>query len=127
MQYIEIKSGTSAQINITPKIGGVPATASQLSGFNIYVFFVYQFTNKIHGEPYQLFVDSSYSQTQKLSIKLTPEKTLSMLGNARENQKYELQFAVQNADGDIIPEEGDDNIVVNIIRWEAGKWLQEKK
>lgn len=119
MQTISIKSGTSATISITPKINGVPATSSQLSGVNIYVFFVYQFTNKIYGSPKKL---SSGNTT----IKLTPADTVEMLGNAEENQKYEIQFAVQNSNGDVIAEDKDTNIVLNITRWEAGQWLQEQ-
>lgn len=119
MQTISIKSGTSATISITPKINGVPATSSQLSGVNIYVFFVYQFTNKIYGSPKKL---SSGNTT----IKLTPADTVEMLGNAEENQKYEIQFAVRNSNGDVIAEDNDTNIVLNITRWEAGQWLQEQ-
>jgi hypothetical protein len=119
MQTISIKSGTSATITITPKINGVPATSSQLSGVNIYVFFVYQFTNKIYGSPKKLY----YGNT---TIKLTPAETLAMLGNAEENQKYEIQFAVQNSNGDVIAEEKDTNVVLNITRWEAGQWIQEQ-
>ena len=54
MQTIDIKAGTSAKISITPKINGVEATSEQLVGVTIYVFFVYQFTNKIYNEPYKL-------------------------------------------------------------------------
>lgn len=118
MQTIEIKSGTSARLSITPKIGGEVATNEQLAGVTIYVFFVYQFTNKIYDKPYELTSD-------RLSIKLTPEKTIDMLGNAVDNQKFELQFAIKTAEGDILAEDKDSGIVVNIIRWEAGKWLEQ--
>lgn len=116
MQNIEIKSGTSAKISITPKIGGEVATPLQLSGVTIYVFFVYQFTNKIYGEPYKL-------TSGNLTIDLKPADTISMLGNAEENQKFEIQFAIKTASGEIIAEEKDSNLVVNIVRWEAGQWL----
>lgn len=119
MQNISIKSGTSAKISITPKINGVAATSDDLSGVTIYVFFVYQFTNKIYGEPYELSADN-------LTISLTPEDTIEMLGVASENQKFEIQFAIKNADGDIIAEEKDSSIVINIIKWEAGQWLYQK-
>lgn len=119
MQTITIKSGTSATITVTPKINGVTATPSELSGISIYVFFIYQFTNKIYKEPKVL----QYGNT---TIKLTPAETVSMLGNAEENQKYELQFAVKNSNGDVLAEDKDTNIVINITRWEAGQWLQEK-
>ena len=118
MQTIEIKSGTSARLSITPKIGGEVATNEQLAGVTIYVFFVYQFTNKIYDKPYELTSD-------RLSIKLTPEKTIDMLGNAVDNQKFELQFAIKTAEGDILAEDKDSGIVVNIIRWEAGTWLEQ--
>lgn len=118
MQNISIKSGTSAKITISPKIGGVAATADQLIGVTIYVFFVYQFTNKVYDKPYKLTASN-------LTINLTPSDTIEMLGNAEENQKFELQFAIKNADGDIIAEEKDSNIVINIIRWEAGQWLHQ--
>lgn len=126
MQTISIKSGTSAKISISPKINGEVATAEQLSGVTIYVFLVYQFTNKIYGEPYELTAGSDYSTTKKLSIDLTPSDTIEMLGNAEENQKFELQFAIKNSSGDIISEEKDSNIVINIIRWEAGQWLHRE-
>lgn len=119
MQNISIKSGTSAKISITPKINGVTATASQLAGVTIYVFFIYQFTNKVYGEPYELTSDN-------LTISLTPSDTVEMLGNAEENQRFEIQFAIKNSDGDIIAEERDSNVVINIIRWEAGQWLYQK-
>ena len=119
MQNIEIKSGTSAKISITPKIDGVAATALQLSGVTIYVFFIYQFTNKIYGEPYKL-------TSSNLVIDLKPADTIAMLGNAEENQKFEIQFAIKTASGEIIAEEKDSNLVVNIVRWEAGQWLNQE-
>lgn len=118
MQNISIKSGTSAKISITPKINGEIATASQLKGVTIYVFFVHQFTNKIYGEPYAL-------STYNLTINLTPEDTIDMLGNAEENQKFVLQFAIKNSNGDVIAEEKDSSIAINITRWEAGLWLNK--
>jgi hypothetical protein len=118
MQNITIKSGTSAKISITPKINGMVATASQLSGVSIYVFFVYQFTNKVYNEPYILTADN-------LEVNLTPADTIAMLGSADENQKYELQFAIKNAQGEIIAEDTDSNISINIQRWEAGIWLNK--
>lgn len=120
MHNIEIKSGTSAKISITPKIKGVEATADQLAGVTIYVFFVYQFTNKIYGTPYEL-------KSNSLSINLSPADTIAMLGSAEENQKFVLQFAIKNADGDIIAEEKDSDIFINIIRWEAGQWLSQQE
>lgn len=126
MQSIDIKSGTSAKISITPKIEGSVATAEQLAGVTIYVFFVYQFTNKIYGDPYKLTAGSDYAETQKMSLILTPEKTIEMLGNASENQKFEIQFAIKNADGDVVAEDNNSGIVVNIIRWEAGQWLHQE-
>lgn len=126
MQNIEIKSGTSARISITPKIQGEVATAEQLAGVTIYVFFVYQFTNKVYGEPHALVAGADYSENQKLTISLSPADTIAMLGNAAENQKYEIQFAIKTADGDIIAEEKDSSICVNIIRWEAGQWLNQE-
>ena len=125
MQNISIKSGTSAKISITPKINGTVATAEQLKDVTVYVFFVYQFTNKVYGEPYKLTAGSDYSTTKKLTISLTPEKTIDMLGNASENQKYEIQFAIKDADGNVIAEDADSSIVVNIIKWEAGQWLNQ--
>lgn len=118
MQNISIKSGTSAKISLSPKINGVDATAEQLAGVTIYVFFVYQFTNKIYGRPYSLTAGD-------MVINLTPNDTIEMLGNAEENQKFEIQFAIKNAEGDIMSEEKDSSIVVNIIRWEAGQWLHQ--
>lgn len=118
MQNITIKSGTSAKITITPKINGEVASASQLTGVNIYVFFVYQFTNKIYGSPYVL-------NSGNLTINLTPETTINMLGNAEENQKFVLQFAIKNSSGDVIAEEKDSSIAINILRWEAGLWLNQ--
>ena len=126
MQNIEIKSGTSAKISISPKINGEPASASQLVGVTIYVFFVYQFTNKVYKEPYALTVGGDYSSTGTLAIDLTPTETIEMLGNAAENQKFELQFAIKTAGGDIIAEEKDSSVVINITRWEAGQWLNQK-
>lgn len=119
MQNIEIKSGTSAKISISPKINGEVATSAQLAGVKIYVFLVYQFTNKIYGHPYEL-------NGSRLTIDLTPSDTIEMLGNASENQKFELQFAIKNADGEVIAEEKDSSVVINIIRWEAGKWLHQQ-
>ena len=113
MQNIEIKSGTSAKISITPKIQGVPATAEQLAGVTVYVFFVYQFTNKVYGDPYALTAGN-------MEIELTPKNTIDMLGNASENQKFELQFAIKNADGDVIADDKDSGLLINIVRWEAG-------
>lgn len=120
MQNITIKSGTSARISITPKINGVEATAEQLAGITIYVFFVHQFTNRIYDVPYELTSGS-------LTINLTPDITVDMLGKAEENQKFELQFAIKNAAGDVIAEDNDSNILINIVRWEAGQWLQENQ
>lgn len=127
MQNIYIKSGTTAKISISPKINGEVATSSQLAGMTIYVFFVHQFTNKVYGEPYALIADSSYNNTQRLTITLSPSDTIDMLGNATENQKFEIQFAIKNADGDVIAEEKDSSIFVNITRWEAGKWLHQNQ
>lgn len=124
MQNISIKSGTSAKISLSPKINDVVATASQLSGVTIYVFFIYQFTNKVYKEPYALTAGSGYNG--KLTINLTPQDTIEMLGTAEENQKFELQFAIKNANGDIIAEEKDSSILINIVRWEAGQWLNQK-
>lgn len=127
MQNIYIKSGTTAKISISPKINGEVATSSQLAGMTIYVFFVHQFTNKVYGEPYTLTADSSYNSTQRLTITLSPSDTIDMLGNATDNQKFEIQFAIKNADGDVIAEEKDSSIFVNITRWEAGKWLHQNQ
>ena len=118
MQTITIKSGTSAKISITPKINGVAATASQLSGMTIYVFLVHQFTNKVYKAPYQL-------SASNLTINLSPSDTADMLGNAEENQKFEIQFAIKNASGNVVAEEKESNIAINITRWEAGLWLQK--
>ena len=118
MQTISIKSGTSAKISITPKINGVAATASQLSGMTIYVFLVHQFTNKIYKTPYQL-------TSGNLTINLTPADTVEMLGNAEDNQKFEIQFAIKNSSGNIVAEEKDSSVAINIVRWEAGLWLQK--
>jgi hypothetical protein len=126
MQNIYIKSGTTAKISISPKINGEVATASQLAGMTIYVFFIHQFTNKVYGEPYELVADYNYNNTQKLTITLSPSDTIKMLGNATENQKFEIQFAIKTAEGDIIAEEKDSNILVNIVRWEAGEWLHQE-
>lgn len=118
MQTIEIKSGTSATISITPKINGVEATQEQLQGVNVYVFFIYQFTDKIF-KTYKLSADN-------LSVTLTPKTTIEMLGNAEKNQKYEVQFAIKNLEGDVIAEDNDSNLVINITRWEAGIWLNQE-
>ena len=118
MKNITIKAGTSAKISITPKINGAEATQEQLQGVNIYVFFLYQFTNKIYGKPHVL-------TAKDLSIILTPKETLAMLGNAEENQKFEVQFAIKTASGDVMAEGEDANLVINIIRWEAGQWLNQ--
>lgn len=118
MHTIDIKAGTSASITITPKINGAEITNEQLDGVKIYVFFVYQFTNKIYKAPYELNADN-------LCIKLTPEETINMLGNAEENQKFEVQFAIKTSDGDVVAENEDTSLVVNIIRWEAGQWLNQ--
>lgn len=120
MQNISIKSGTSAKISITPKINGEIATAEQLAGMTVYVFFVYQFTNKVYGTPYEL-------TSGNMTINLAPADTIDMLGSAEENQKFELQFAIKTASGNIIAEEKDSNLCINIIRWEAGQWLQENQ
>ena len=125
MQNISIKSGTSAKISISPKINDAVATASQLSGVTVYVFFIYQFTNKVY-KRYAFTAGSGYNG--KFTINLTPEDTVEMLGNADENQKFELQFAIKDSNGDVIAEEKDSSILINIIRWEAGQWLiQEEK
>ena len=118
MQNITIKAGTSARISITPKINDEIASSEQLAGVTIYVFFVHQFTNKIYGEPYEL-------TSGNLTINLTPSDTIAMLGGAEENQKFEIQFAIKTADGDIIAEEKDSSILINIVRWEAGEWLNQ--
>ena len=118
MQNIIIKAGTSARISVTPKINDEIATTAQLAGVTIYVFFVHQFTNKIYGEPYEL-------TSGNLTINLTPSETIAMLGGAEENQKFEIQFAIKTADGDIIAEEKDSSILINIVRWEAGEWLNQ--
>lgn len=120
MQNISIKSGTSAKISITPKINGEVATTEQLAGMVVYVFFVYQFTNKVYGAPYEL-------TSGNMIINLTPADTIEMLGSAEENQKFELQFAIKTASGDIIAEEKDSNLCINIVRWEAGEWLQKQE
>lgn len=127
MQTIDIKSGTSANISITPKINDVAATAEQLAGVTIYVFFVYRLTNKVYGTPFQLTANSNYNSTKKLTISLTPAQTIAMLGSASENQSFELQFAIKTSDGNIIAEEKDSNVVINITRWEAGQWLNQAK
>jgi hypothetical protein len=119
MQNIEIKSGTNAKISIIPKIGGIEATSEQLAGVTIYVFFVYQFTNKIYGNPYKL-------TSGNLTIDLSPADTIAMLGAAEENQKFEIQFAIKSPDGEVLAEDKDSNLVVNIIRWEAGQWLNQE-
>ena len=126
MQNISIKAGTSATIYISPKIGDTSATATELSGITIYVFFVYQFTNKIYKE-YKLTADSNYSTTNKLAIKLTPADTIGMLGNAAENQRFEVQFAIKDSNGNVVAKENDSEIVINVERWEAGTWLHQQK
>ena len=118
MQSIEIKSGTSAKISITPKIDGFEATEEQLQGVEIYVFLIYQFTNKIF-TTYQLTAD-------KLYVLLTPKTTIEMLGNAEKNQKFEMQFAIKSPDGEVIAESEDSNFVINVTRWEAGIWLNQE-
>ena len=120
MQNIEIKSGTSAKISITPKINGIAATAEQLAGVAIYVFFVRQFTNKVYGEPKKLTANTGFT------ITLTPEETIAMLGTASENQTFEIQFAIKTKEGDIIAEDKDSSLLINIIRWEAGQWLNQE-
>lgn len=120
MQTVTIKSGTSAKISITPKINGVEATSAQLSGVTIYVFFVYQFTNKVYNEkPYELTSGNT-------TITLSAEETVKMLGKAEDNQKFEIQFAIRDSDGNVVAEEKDSNLAINIIRWEAGIWLQKE-
>lgn len=123
MQNITIKAGTSAKITLSPKINGSVATQEQLNGVTIYMFFVHQFTNKVYNKPYELVADSNYGG--KFTISLGPEDTVAMLGNASENQSFQLQFAIRNADGDVIAEETDSNVVLNIVRWEAGQWLNQ--
>lgn len=125
MQVIEIKSGTSAKIYLTPKINGTAATAEQMAGVKVYVFFVHQYTNKIHGEPY-ILTGEQYSQNGTLMVNLSPRDTIEMLGNAAENQKYEIQFAIKNADGNVISEERNSSVVINITRWEAGQWIYQE-
>ena len=128
MQNISIKAGTSAVISITPKINNTPvASAGALAGVSIYVFFVYQFTNKVYKEPYELTSEDFDNSTGKMTINLTPSDTIEMLGNAEENQKYELQFAIKTADGNVIAEEKNSGVIVNIIRWEAGSWLHQNQ
>lgn len=117
MQTISIKAGTRAIINITPKINGVEATPSELAGIKVYVFFIHQFTHKIYGEPYVLTSDN-------LTINLSSADTVAMLKGAEENQKFEIQFAIKDASGNVISEEKDSEIAINITRWEAGEWLQ---
>lgn len=119
MQYISIKSGSSAKISISPKINDILATSQQLAGVTIYVFFVHQYTNKVYKQPYALSANN-------LVINLTPKDTIEMLGNAEENQRFEIQFAIKNASGEIIAESESSNIVINIIRWEAGQWLHRE-
>lgn len=125
MQNIEIKAGTSAKVYITPTIKGVAATPSQLDGVVIYVFLVYQFTDKFFGTPYVLTADADYDESKGLLIDFTPSDTLAMLGNASENQKFEVQFAIKTKDGDIVAEDRDSSPVINIVKWGAGKWLQD--
>lgn len=120
MQTISIKSGASAKISLTPKINGEIATTEQMAGLTIYVFFVYQFTNEVYKEPYVL------NGASDLTIKLSPKDTLDMLGNAEENQKYEIQFAFKTSDGEIVSDESESKVVVDIIKWEAGKWLNQQ-
>lgn len=118
MQIIDIKSGTSAKISISPKVNGEAATEEQLRDVTVYVFFVYQFTNKVFKE-YKLSADN-------LSVMLTPKETIEMLGNAEKNQKFEVQFAIKTNAGDIIADNSDTNLIVNITRWEAGIWLNQE-
>lgn len=128
MKIIDIKSGASAKISISPKINGEIATVSQLSGVTIYIFFVYQYTNKIYDDkPLYLTAGSDYNQTKKMTVSLSSSDTIKMLGNAEENQRFEIQFAVKTASGEIIAEEKDSSVVINITRWEAGKWLNQEK
>jgi hypothetical protein len=123
MQNITIKAGTSAKFTITPKINDSVATAEQLNGVVIYMFFVYQFTNQVY-YTYELTGDS---YTGAYTINLSPSDTISMLGNAEENQKYEIQFAIKTANGDVIAEDNDSGILVNVVRWEAGTWINENR
>lgn len=118
MKILDIKSGTSASFVITPKIGGNVATSEDLSGVSIYLFLVYQFTNKVYKTPYILTAEN-------LTINLTAQDTIDMLGNAEENQRFKVQFAIKTKYGDIIAEDKDSNIVINITRWEAGQWLNQ--
>lgn len=127
MQDISIKSGTTAKISITPKINGSTAIYEQVYGYTFYVFFVYQFTDKIYKEPYILTPDSSYNNSQRLTITLTPHDTIDMLGNASENQRFELQFAIKTVSGEIIAEEKDSNVTINIVKWEAGQWINKNE
>lgn len=123
MQNITIKAGTSAKFTITPKINDSVATAEQLNGVVIYMFFVYQFTNKVYNT-YEL---KGNSYTGAYTINLSPSDTINMLGNAEENQKYEIQFAIKTANGDVIAEDNDSGILVNVVRWEAGTWINENR
>lgn len=125
MQTISIKSGTSAKISIQPKINNMLPSLEQMAGVTIYVFFVYQFTNKVYGQPYILTSDDMDAQG-KMSILLTPDDTINMLGNASENQRYEIQFALKTSDGDVISDQKNSGVVINITRWEAGKWIHQE-
>lgn len=125
MQIVDIKAGTSATITLSPKINGSPVGSSQFSGMTLYVFFVRQFTDDIYTDKIPKF-DKTNLANGKFTLTLSPSDTLAMLGNASENQRYEMQFAIKNGN-DVIAEEKDSNIVINITKWEAGKWIASQK
>jgi hypothetical protein len=128
MQTISIKSGTSAKISIQPKINNMLPSFEQMAGVTIYVFFVYQFTNKVYGEPYKLVAANDMNAEGKMTIHLTPDDTINMLGNAAENQRFEIQFAIKTSEGDVISDQTNSGVIINITRWEAGQWIyQESK
>lgn len=125
MQIVDIKAGTSATITLSPKINGSSVGSSQFSGMTLYVFFVRQFTDDIYTSKISTFTKDNLS-SGKFTLTLSPSDTLAMLGNASENQRYEMQFAIKNGN-DVIAEEKDSNIVINITKWEAGKWIASQK
>lgn len=125
MQIVDIKAGTSATITLSPKINGSSVSSSQFREMTLYVFFVRQFTDDIYDNNAYTFTYTNLSNG-KFTLTLSPSNTLAMLGNASENQRYEMQFAIKNGN-DVIAEEKDSNIVINITKWEAGKWIANQK
>lgn len=117
---LTIKAGSSATIAVTPKINDAIDLQS-LAQLNIHIFMIDAFCKDVKSH----WQYPGNTNDGNIFINLTPEDTLALLGDCT-FKLFTLQFAIEdNESNTVIAEQYDSDLIIKIIKWEAGEWLQQ--